>query len=142
MMPSNIGVKMITLVLIEDDQHTARLVPKCLPSESFTVHHFVKGYAGLEFIRQTRDVNIVLLDMDLPDVDGRNIAAQLKTGTTAPIAPIAVIGFSADCSPRAKRLAIAFGCDDYICKPFDTRALASQVIEIHNRVRGIKPGDS
>jgi DNA-binding response OmpR family regulator len=105
----------------------------------FTIRHLTKGYEGLSFIRETPHLDVVLLDMDLPDVDGKNIASQLKSGPIAATALVAIIAISADCSERSKRMAHAFGCHDYICKPFDTRILATQINDILTRVRTPHP---
>ncbi|MCC7447570.1 MAG: response regulator [Anaerolineae bacterium] len=122
---------MTTLLLIEDDLKCANLVRKVLEPQGYTIHHAAGGLAGLQFARQVHP-DIILLDMNLPDLDGKIIAVNLRGSIQKGTVPI--VAFTADSGVKAKRIALALGCDDFISKPFDTRALASQLADILNRV--------
>ncbi len=122
---------MTTLLLIEDDLKCANLVRKVLEPQGYTIHHAATGLAGLQLARQVHP-DVILLDMNLPDLDGKIIAVNLRGSIQKGTVPI--VAFTAESGARARRIALALGCDDFISKPFDTRALASQIADIMNHV--------
>ena len=122
---------MPTVLLIEDDRNCARLVTKVLEPHGFTIAHATGGLAGLKLAREIHP-NVILVDMDLPDLDGRAVVVQLR-GINA-LHGVPVIAFTAQPGARARRIALAVGCDDFISKPIDTRALPTQISDFINRV--------
>lgn len=118
---------MVTLLLIEDDHNAARMVAKVLTPHGFEVHHAPNGLTGL---RLAREINpeIILVDMDLPDLEGKVVVSRLRGSAESKHLPI--VAFTAECSARAKRLALAFGCDAFISKPIDTRTFPEQLRHI------------
>ncbi|PJF37088.1 MAG: two-component system response regulator [Candidatus Thermofonsia Clade 1 bacterium] len=121
---------MVTLLLIEDDHNTARMVAKVLTPHGFTVHHAPNGLTGLQLAREVNP-QLILVDMDLPDLEGKVVVSRLRG--SAESAQLPIVAFTAECSARAKRLALAFGCDAFISKPIDTRAFPEQLREIMTR---------
>ncbi len=123
---------MVTLLLIEDDHNAARMVAKVLTPYGFEVHHAPNGLSGLRLAREV-DPDIILVDMDLPDLEGKVVVSRLRGATESARLPI--VAFTAECSARAKRLALAFGCDAFISKPIDTRVFPDQIREVmkHNK---------
>lgn len=123
---------MVTLLLIEDDHNTARMVAKVLSPHGFEVHHAPNGLTGL---RLAREINpeIILVDMDLPDLEGKVVVSRLRGAPDSARLPI--VAFTAECSARAKRLALAFGCDAFISKPIDTRTFPEQLREVMTKHR-------
>jgi DNA-binding response OmpR family regulator len=119
---------MIKLLLIEDDAKCARMVEKILEPHGFEVHHVATGLGGIQLARQITPA-LILLDMDLPDLNGKVVCVQLRTivSKTTP-----VIAFTAENGAKAKRIALAFGCDDFISKPIDTRLFPHQLKQILN----------
>lgn len=117
---------MSLVLLIEDDVKTARLVEKVLVGEDFKVVHAATGLDGLRHARaMIHDVDLILVDMDLPDLEGKVIVVQLRgifSGRKIP-----VVAFTAHDDARARRLALAVGCDDYLVKPIDTRTFAATI---------------
>ncbi len=118
---------MVTLLLIEDDHNAARMVAKILTPHGFEVHHAPNGLMGLRLAREVNP-DVILVDMDLPDLEGKVVVSRLRGSPEAKGLPI--IAFTAECSLRAKRLAIAFGCDAFISKPIDTRTFPDQLRQI------------
>jgi DNA-binding response OmpR family regulator len=98
------------------------------------VHHAPNGLTGLRLARELRPA-LILVDMDLPDLEGKVVVAQLRGISELSGTP--VVAFTAENSARAKRLALAFGCVDFISKPIDTRAFPSQLTQIIERSKGI-----
>ncbi len=123
---------MVTLLLIEDDHNAARMVAKVLTPHGFEVHHAPNGLNGLRLAREINP-DVILVDMDLPDLEGKVVVSRLRGSAEAARLPI--VAFTAECSARAKRLALAFGCDAFISKPIDTRTFPDQIRAIieHNK---------
>ncbi|HRE46276.1 MAG TPA: response regulator [Aggregatilineales bacterium] len=122
---------MYTILLIEDNAQTARMVQKVLETADMTVHYAPNGMTGLG-LAQEYAFDLILLDIHLPDLDGKVVAANLR-GNVAPI-----IAFSADDSPRSRKMAAAFGCHNFIAKPINTRLFPTQITEMiaHHREAG------
>ncbi len=115
------------ILLIEDDQKFARMVEKIMSPHGYTIHHAATGLDGLKLARQIH-ADIILLDMNLPDLDGKVIAVNLRGTINRGTIPI--VALTAESGARAKRIALAIGCDDFISKPIDTRAFPGQIATI------------
>ena len=113
---------MTDILLIEDDMKCARMVEKVLEPHGFTVYHAVNGLTGLQLARQA-NFALILLDMDLPDLDGKVVCVQLRGTNKA----VPIVAFTAENGAKAKRMALAFGCNHFISKPIDTRAFPQQL---------------
>jgi len=122
-----------TLLLIEDDADAARMVRKALAHFHYDFHHAATGLEGLKLARQVRP-DIVLVDMNLPDLEGKVIVTQLHGSILPPSS--ALIAFTAEDDARTRRVTRALGCDDLIGKPIDTRAFAWQISQIVERKTG------
>lgn len=117
---------MAAILIIEDNLDTARLAMKLLTPKGHSVIHAANALDGLRMARQTPP-DLILLDINLPDLSGNVVALQLSDAAHA---NTVVIAFSADTADKTKRLAKNFGCDGFLCKPIDTRAFPSQVEEL------------
>lgn len=115
---------MSTILLIEDNKETARMVAKIMEPRNHTVLHAITGLDGLKLARSEQP-DLILVDMDLPDIEGKIVVHQLRG--EAGFSQIPILAFTADNTPRAKRLAISFGCDDFIAKPIDTRTFPQYI---------------
>ena len=116
---------MAVILTIEDDPKFARLAAKILRASGHTVLHAGTALDGLR-LAENAAIDIVLLDMDLPDLDGKVAAASLRTRLGGRRVPIVAVTARDD--GVARRLAIGFGCDGFIAKPIDTRAFPTQVV--------------
>ncbi len=117
---------MNTILLIEDDPHNARLIIKILTLHPYSVSHAQDAVTGLQMAREQQP-DLILLDIGLPDLDGKVIANSLKLHPKTSHIPI--IAVTADNSTKTQRLAIAFGCKAVIHKPIDTRLFAEQIAQ-------------
>jgi DNA-binding response OmpR family regulator len=109
---------MVNVLVIEDNKDTARMVKKILEPRGHIVQVAANGLDGLQLAR-TFNPQVILVDMDLPDLEGKVIVNQLRA--EASFEKTAIAAFTAENSSRAKRLAMMFGCNDFISKPIDTR---------------------
>jgi DNA-binding response OmpR family regulator len=113
-----------TILMIEDDPKFARLVEKIMRPCGHTIVHAGAGLDGLQATENT-SFDLVLLDMDLPDLDGKVVATSLRARPGMQNVPIVAVTAQSDAI--ARRLALAFGCDGFIPKPIDTREFPVQV---------------
>ncbi len=122
---------MATILLIEDDVFAARMVIKILGVRGYNIQHASTGLEGLQRARELRP-DLVLVDLGLPDLDGKVVALQLSHFLSAKLSP--VVAFTAEVGAKARRLALAYGCQDFISKPIDTRAFPDQIAKILENV--------
>jgi DNA-binding NarL/FixJ family response regulator len=108
------------LLCIEDDPDTCELLVEVLTAEGFTVSTVVSGEAGLSALGTRPD--LVLCDIDLPDVSGFEILAKIRSDELLPIGVPFI--FLTAFSQRTHQLqARQLGCDDYVTKPIDFELL-------------------
>jgi DNA-binding NarL/FixJ family response regulator len=116
------------ILCIEDDPDTAEVIAEILQSEDFEVTLANSGSAGLGALQDKPD--IVLCDIDLPDVSGFEVLARIREGKLLPGG--APFIFLTAFSQRVHQIhARQLGCDDYVTKPIDFELL---VAIIRNRL--------
>lgn len=113
-----------TILMIEDDPKFVRLVEKILDAEKYRLIHAPTALTGLH-LAETNDIDLVLLDLDLPDLDGKVVATTLRARSGMRDVPVVAVTAQNDASTR--RLVMAFGCNGFIPKPIDTRMFSEQV---------------
>ena len=127
---------MLKLLLIEDDPVFANLVGRILELNGMDVCHVRDGKIGLQMVREL-DPDAILVDMNLPDTDGKEIAFQLRKSARWEHTPIiALTGHAGD---KVKRLAINFGCTDLISKPINPLTFPEQILKIIESVPQKRP---
>lgn len=104
------------ILLVEDNPDNATMIIRLLESEGLEVVHFVNGLDAAKHARKQMP-DLVLMDFNLPDVDGRTLTMILKKqlGDNAP----PFIAVTARSGRAEEHLASRFGCDAFINKPFD-----------------------
>ena len=106
----------ITILFIEDNLDNYELVRFLLVQEGFTVLGASDGRTGLEMALDRRP-DLILLDLSLPEINGWQIAAQLKANSAT--AAIPVIALTGHTLPGDREKALEAGCDEYISKPLE-----------------------
>ena len=124
---------MSTILLIEDNIRNANLTIKVLSHYGHEVIHAPTAIDGLREA-QRYPPDLILLDLDLPDLDGKAVANRLRQMPS--MAKIPIVALTANVAPITRRLAMAFGCDGFLTKPIDTREFPNQIAAF------IKVGDS
>jgi two-component system phosphate regulon response regulator PhoB len=112
------------IVLVEDDPDLATSLGFALEKEGFVVTHYTTGYAGLSGILDAPP-DLVLLDLNLPDLDGLAVCRELR-GTEA-VRDLPIIMLTARVEESDRVLGLDLGADDYIAKPFSLRELKSRI---------------
>lgn len=115
---------MARVLLINKDQRNTQQLQEALRAHSHTVHAATSAHAGLQHAR-TEGADLVLLEINLPDMDGRTVAALLRTHPK--LARVPILGITDRQSPNSRRLAQAFGFDDTIAYPINAKTLPMQI---------------
>lgn len=121
-------------LLVEDEPHIRRFVRGALEREGWQVHEAETVERGLTEAG-TREPDVIILDLGLPDGDGADFIADLRKWSAVP-----VIVLSARVDEAEKIRALDRGADDYLTKPFGVGELLARVRASQRRQRGPATG--
>jgi DNA-binding response OmpR family regulator len=110
------------VLLIEDDADIAEAIGYQLEKVGLQVKVARTGEEGLEAVR--RGVDLVLLDLNLPGMDGLEVCRMIRRQSTTAHVPIIIVSARADEVDRV--LGLEMGADDYVVKPFSLKELAAR----------------
>ncbi len=115
------------ILIVEDDQQIQQFVALKLQNEGYRVSTALTG-ENMYDILTTEAVDLIILDLNLPDADGLNLAERIRQTSSVPI-----IVASARKRVDDRLKALNLGADDYLTKPFDTRELVLRVRNVLER---------
>ena len=115
------------VLIIEDDADIRNFARRVLELEGYKVFQAETGREGLRLARES-DVNLVLLDLRLPDDSGWVILEQMKSEPA--ISAVPVIVFTASIGEPQKERALGRGAADYLVKPLGANDLKKAVIRV------------
>ena len=118
-----------TVLYIEDHPDNMTLVRRVLQSESFTLIEAKTGFQGI-FIAESQEIDMILLDINLPDIDGYEVARKLRASKKAILAQIPIIAVTANALRGDSQKALDAGCDLYLSKPINIHELIEKVKNI------------
>jgi two-component system cell cycle response regulator CtrA len=119
------------VLVIEDDSTTAQSIELMLKSESFNVYTTDLGEEGID-LGKIYDYDIILLDLNLPDMSGFEVLRKLRVSKVN--TPILILSGLAGIEDKIKGL--GFGADDYVTKPFHKDELVARIHAIVRRSKG------
>ncbi len=119
------------VLVIEDDQGTAKTLQMTLQSEGFVCDTTAVGEDGLDIARHY-EYDLIILDLMLPDIDGYEILRRLRAVQVT--TPVLILSGLSDIDDKIKGLGI--GADDYLTKPFNKDELLARVRAIIRRSKG------
>src|SRR5207253_9697183 len=119
------------VLLIEDDPAVTQSVELMLKSESFNVFTTDLGAEGVD-LGKLYDYDIILLDLNLPDMSGFEVLRSLRVSKVK--TPILILSGLAGIEDKVKGL--GFGADDYMTKPFHKDELIARIHAIVRRSKG------
>src|SRR3954467_3983795 len=119
------------VLLIEDDPAISRSIELMLKSESFNVFTTDLGEEGVD-LGKLYDYDIILLDLNLPDMSGYEVLRSLRVSKVK--TPILILSGIAGIEDKVKGL--GFGADDYMTKPFHKDELVARIQAIVRRSGG------
>jgi two-component system, OmpR family, response regulator RegX3 len=123
----------VKLLLVEDDKAIADSLVEGLTAAGHTVVHVTTGSRALA----ERGHELILLDLGLPDMDGRDVCRELRQRSSTPI-----IMLTARSEEFDRVLGLELGADDYVTKPFSLRELVARIRAVGRRtLEGGPSGD-
>jgi DNA-binding response OmpR family regulator len=120
------------ILLIEDDRRIRDLLPRYFSQAGMTMLTAPDGQTGLSLVAE-RHPDLVLLDVNLPDLDGWSILKRIRH-TLAPQQPVIMLTGRSDVPDRL--LGLDLGADDYIVKPFEPLEVIARVKAVLRRTTG------
>ena len=117
------------VVLIEDETSISEPLRDALNAEGFAVTVASTGGEGIRLVAAERP-DLVLLDIGLPDMDGRDVCRKLRSSSEVPIIMLTARGTETD-----RVVGLELGADDYIVKPFSVAELAARMRAVLRRAR-------
>lgn len=119
------------LLMIEDDARLASMVSEYLSQNGFTVSHEGDGQSGLAALQAT-PVDLVILDLMLPDMEGLEVCRRIRTLPGA-LAQVPVLMLTAKGDAMDRIIGLEIGADDYLPKPFEPRELLARIRAVLRR---------
>jgi len=118
---------MTTILIVEDEPELVKVLKDYLLNAGFDVKIAYRGDSGFDLWNQTRP-DLVLLDLNLPGMDGLDVARKIREKEDTPI-----IMITARVEEVDQLVGLEIGADDYITKPFSPRIVVSKVKAVLRR---------
>jgi two-component system, cell cycle response regulator DivK len=108
------------ILYVEDNEDNMMLVQRALEARGY---HLLKAMRGLDgvTIAETEQVDLILLDINLPDIDGHEVARRLRSSAKYELRTIPIIAVTANALKGDAQKALDAGCDVYMSKPINIR---------------------
>jgi two-component system cell cycle response regulator CtrA len=119
------------ILLVEDDPTTAKSIEMMLTHANLNVYATDLGEEGID-LAQLYDYDLILLDLNLPDMTGHEVLRQLRLARVD--TPILILSGADDTENKIK--GFGFGADDYLTKPFHREELVARIHAIIRRSKG------
>ncbi len=121
----------VRLLIVDGDESVRSVIKEKAAAEGFACDEAADGIAAIKLFRRY-DYSLILLDTELPQLDGRNVCRQIRKVSDTPI-----IIVSARSSEEDRLTGFDLGADDYVLKPFSTCELMARVKVFLRRSGGI-----
>jgi len=112
------------ILYIEDNFENRILVKRVLEVEGYVVLEADDGPAGIQIAEQQKP-DLILVDINLPEVDGYEVTAKLRQNPS--LARVPIVALTANVLKGDRERSLAAGCDGYIQKPIDVDLLPAQI---------------
>ncbi len=119
-----------TILMVDDEKKLVSVVRGYLEQAGFSVRVAYDGKQALTVFRHEKP-NLVLLDLNLPEMDGLDVARTLRKESSVPI-----IMLTARVEEADRLIGLELGADDYIVKPFSPREVVARIRTVLRRVEG------
>jgi two-component system cell cycle response regulator DivK len=114
----------LKILYVEDNPENRMLVRRILMAEDFDVIEAGDAYQAMTII-ETVLPDLILMDINLPEVDGYTLTAQMKENPK--LSQVPIIALTANVMKGDRERILDSGCDGYIQKPIDVDALPDQI---------------
>ena len=114
------------VLYVEDNPDNMMLVQRALEARGY---HLLKAMNGLDGVSaaESEEVDLILLDINLPDIDGYEVARRLRASSKRKLASVPIIAVTANALKGDAEKALEAGCDVYMSKPINIRELWARV---------------
>jgi len=119
----------LSILLVEDEQSIAEPFAKALERSGFSTTVARSGGEAMRLVREL-EPDVVLLDLALPDLNGRDVCRGLRSESDVPIIMITASGTVTD-----RVVGLELGADDYVVKPFATTEVIARIRAVLRRGR-------
>ena len=113
-----------TILYVEDNIDNRTLVRRILMAEGYNLIEAVNATEALEILENTMP-DLILMDINMPDMDGYSLTAKIK-GTPG-LGSIPIIALTANVMRGDREKSLEAGCDGYIQKPIDIDTISEQI---------------
>jgi DNA-binding response OmpR family regulator len=114
------------ILYIEDNPDNTMLVRRALEARGYKLLHAPTGSKGIE-VAESEPVDLILLDINLPDIDGYEVARRLRSNAKRELNTVPIIAVTANALKGDAEKALDAGCDVYMSKPINIRELWARV---------------
>ncbi len=118
------------VLIVEDEKKLADILIAYLNKEEFRVTHYESGSGVSDWVKNNQP-NIILLDLMLPDVNGKDLCKEIRQFSTVPIIMVTAMIDEID-----RLIGLELGADDYVCKPFSPKEVVARVKAVLRRSEG------
>ena len=116
-----------TILVVEDEVKLANILIEYLQKDGFHTKHIATGSKVLPWVKKNHP-NLILLDLMLPEMNGKDICQEIRTFSSLPIIMITAMVDEID-----RLIGLELGADDYICKPFSPKEVIARVRAVLRR---------
>lgn len=120
------------VLVCDDDREIAAAVDIYLTAEGYEVLQAYDGFQALELLEKHPDVQLILMDIMMPRLDGVHATMKIRESRNIPI-----IMLSAKSEDNDKILGLNIGADDYMTKPFDPKELIARIKAVIRRTQSV-----
>jgi two-component system cell cycle response regulator DivK len=117
-------LKKSTILYVEDNPDNRSLIRRVLEAEDYAVVEAINAHQALEKLENS-DIDLVLMDINMPDVDGYTLTAKIKA--IQKFSKIPIVAVTANVMRGDREKSLGAGCDGYIQKPIDIDTLSQQI---------------
>ena len=117
-------VKKGTILYVEDNPDNRSLISRVLEAEDYAVVEAINAKQALEKLEDS-NIDLVLMDINMPDMDGYTLTAKIKA--IQKFSKIPIVAVTANVMRGDREKSLGAGCDGYIQKPIDIDTLSQQI---------------
>jgi two-component system, chemotaxis family, chemotaxis protein CheY len=116
----------VKALVVDDSRAMRRIIAKLLVELGFEVHEAASGLEALQLADKLEGLTLVLLDWNMPELDGRQVLERLRADER--FADLAVMMVTTESEMEQVEVALNAGASEYLMKPFDRQALLEKLL--------------
>jgi two-component system cell cycle response regulator DivK len=117
-------IKKSTILYVEDNPDNRSLIRRVLEAEGYAVAEAINATQAMEKL-ESNNIDLVLMDINMPDMDGYTLTARIKS--IQKFSKIPIVAVTANVMRGDREKSLGAGCDGYIQKPIDIDTLSQQI---------------